>query len=115
MSGTLFLLAIGLLLIGLLALLLRRTESTEDDPFSPACRGSLLASPHFDERRKNLLNRIFGREDWDFVLSQVSKEVQRLFLMERKEIALCWLSEIRHALSCHPRKQIGETPTDAGT
>jgi len=94
MSGSLALLAIGLGLIVLLALLFRRTESTTDERHSPKGLSS-LPSLRFEDRQQYLADRIFGREDWDFALSHASKEIQRLFLRERKKIALFWLSEIR--------------------
>lgn len=97
MTGTFTLLAIGLLLIGLLAILLRRTESVDDEGFSRLSNDdSFTGSLRFEERRKDIVERIFGREDWDFVVSQGSKELLRLFLFERKQLALCWLSEIRN-------------------
>lgn len=95
MSGTLALVAIGLLLIGLLVALLRRTESAADDSFPRPLSHSSLASLKFEERRKDILDRVFGHEDWDFVRNHGSQENRRLFLMERKKIALFWLSEIR--------------------
>lgn len=96
MIGTLTAFAIGLLLIGLLAVLLRRTESVADERFSHPLDDSLPASLRFQERRQDIVDRIFGREDWEFVLRQDSIELRRLFLFERKQIALFWLSEIRH-------------------
>jgi len=96
MTGTFTLLAIGLLLIALLAVLLRRTESVEDERFSQLSNDSFSGSLRFEERWKDIVERIFGREDLDFVVSQGSKELLRLFLSERKRIALCWLSEIRN-------------------
>ena len=97
MTGTFTLLAIGLLLIALLAILLRRPESVDDEGFSQLSNDdSFTGSLRFEERRKDIVERIFGREDWDFMVSQGSKELQRLFLFERKHIALCWLSEIRN-------------------
>jgi|ERR1051325_661923 hypothetical protein len=95
MNETLTLLVIGLLLLGLLTVLLRRTESTRDEGFAQSNDSSLAASLRFQDRRKEILDRIFGREDWDFVLSQGSKEARRLFLMERRKLALSWLTEIR--------------------
>ena len=95
MSGTVALVAVGLLLIGLLAVLLRRPEPSADDYFSPSEGCSFLPSLKFEDRRKDILDRIFGHEDWDFVLNHGSKEIRRRFLMERKKIALFWLSEIR--------------------
>ena len=95
MSGTLGLLGIGLLLIVLLVLLLRRSGPASDDPHSISVGGSSVDTLRFEDRRKELLDHIFGPGDWSFVLNHASKDVQRLFLRERKEIALYWLSEIR--------------------
>jgi len=95
MSETLILLAIGLLLFGLLTVLLRRTESTGDERFTQSYDGSLPALLRFEDRRKEILERIFGSEDWNFVLGHASREIRQLFLFERKQIALSWLSEIR--------------------
>ena len=95
MSGTLALVAIGLLLIGLLGALFRRTEPTADDFFHQSQNHWSLSSVKFEDRRKDILDRLFGCEDWHFVLNHGSKKVQQLFLLERKKIALCWLSEIR--------------------
>jgi hypothetical protein len=94
-SGTLALLVIGLLLAGLLAVLFRRTEPSADDCFSPSEGFSFLSSVKFEDRRKEILDRIFGHEDWEFVLNHGSREIRRLFLIERKKTALYWLSEIR--------------------
>jgi hypothetical protein len=96
MTATLVLLAIALLLIGLLVFLFRRPELTlspgsslePDTELSSAC-GS------FEEGCGELIERIFGSDDVDFVLSNAPKEVQRLFLSERKDLALYWLSHIR--------------------
>jgi len=94
-SGTLAFVAIGLLLIGLLGALLRRNESAAQDSFALPHTYSSFPSLKFEERRKDILDRVFGHEDWDFILNHGSKEIRRLFLMERKKIALSWLSEIR--------------------
>ena len=56
---------------------------------------SLLPSAQFADRWKEQLERIFGREDWDFIRIRASKQVQRLFLRERKAIALAWISQLR--------------------
>jgi len=94
-SGTLAFVAIGLLLIGLLGALLRRNESAAQDSFALPHTYSSFPSLKFEERRKDILDRVFGHEDWDFILNHGSKEIRRLFLIERKKIALSWLSEIR--------------------
>ncbi len=95
MSGTLGFVAIGLLLIGLLGALLRRSKSAADHSFALPQTYSSFPSLKFEERRKDILDRVFGHEDWDFILNHGSKEIRRLFLLERKKIALSWLSEIR--------------------
>jgi len=91
MSGTVGLLGIGFLLMVVLVFLLRKSESASGHPQWSASDNS----SQFEDRRSELLDCIFGPDDWTFVLNQASKDVQRLFLRERKEIALYWLSEIR--------------------
>jgi hypothetical protein len=95
MSGTLPLLGTGIILIALLVyLLFRRGAEVEDVSWLPDGK-LLLPSAQFEDRRKEQLERIFGREDWDFIRSSTSEEVQRLFLRERREIALAWISQLR--------------------
>jgi hypothetical protein len=96
-NGTLALLAIGFVLIVLLGYIFRSSESApavDSSDLLAAKRAPAVCLPS-EERGKELLDRIFGSEDWEFVLSRAPKEVQRLFLRERKEIAFCWLAEIR--------------------
>jgi hypothetical protein len=95
MSETLALLAIGLLLLFGLLSPLRQTESTGDERLGQSLEDSSAAAVRFADRRKEILSRIFDGDDWDFVVGHASKEIRRLFLYERKKIALCWLSEIR--------------------
>src|SRR5258708_31888757 len=91
MSGPVGLLGIGFRLLAVMVFLLRKSESASGDPQWLASDNS----SQFEDRRNELLDCIFGPDDWTFVLNQASKDVQRLFLRERKEIALYWLSEIR--------------------
>src|SRR5437868_14065660 len=97
MSATVSLFAIALFLIALLVLLLRRSEPTLSSELVPLGSDDDTSnlSKGFGERREELLDRIFGPNDWDYVLSRASKQVQRLFLKERKEIAFCWISDMR--------------------
>src|SRR5882724_2630475 len=97
MSGALILLAIALLLIALLSLLLRRSDVASSPDASPLVSGAAAPGAYqsFEERRGELLDRVFGPDDWEFVLHHSPKHVQRLFLQERKEIAFYWLSQIR--------------------
>ena len=97
MTGTVTLLAV--LLIVLLGFLLNRSgraDGAVNDVRLPV-----------EDRRKELLDRMFGPDDWEFILRRAPKDVQRLFLKERKEIAFCWLSEIRSGAKAAMRIHIG--------
>lgn len=95
MSEALTLLAVGFLLVALLVYLLRRREREPDDVSWLQEGNSARPSVQFEDRQKEQLDRIFGREDWDFIRNSTSRRVQRLFLKERKGIALSWLSQLR--------------------
>lgn len=58
--------------------------------------GSISAVAPGSEKCDEVLDRIFGPEDADFIRNQTSEEVQRLFIKERKALAFLWLSEIRN-------------------
>jgi hypothetical protein len=45
--------------------------------------------------RRDLGERIFGPEDWDFVLCETPSEIQRMFQRERTVLALAWLRRTR--------------------
>jgi hypothetical protein len=93
MTGTIIPIAAGFLLLALLVLLVRRSQPQTSGSFDST---RSLAVPQFEEGRQEILERIFGPGDWDFIRSHASKEVQRLFLRERKQLACWWLSEIRN-------------------
>lgn len=95
MSQALILLAIGFLLVASLVYLLRRREAEADDVSWLQEGNSARPSAPLEDRKKEQVDRIFGREDWDFIRSGTSTRVQRLFLRERKGIALSWLSQLR--------------------
>lgn len=95
MSETLTLLAIGFLLVASLVYLLRRRGAEEEDARWFRDRDSAIPAAQFEDRQKDQLDRIFGCEDWDFIRNSTSSRVQRLFLKERKGIALSWLSQLR--------------------
>lgn len=42
-----------------------------------------------------VVQRIFAREDLDFVSATCSNETRELFLRERRKIALCWIAQVR--------------------
>jgi hypothetical protein len=96
-SGILSLSAVALLLIGLLVSLLGRSEATLSSDLPPLGSDDELSNAYesFEDCRGELLDRMFGPDDWDFVLSRAPKQVQRLFLNERKELARYWVSHVR--------------------
>lgn len=96
MNETLTLLAIGFALIVLLVFLLRRRDPEADNDSSLADAYSALSSPSFGERQKQVLERVFGQEDWDFVRRKASRQVQEKFLRERRGIALFWIAQVRN-------------------
>ena len=93
MSEALVLIATGLFLVGLLIFLLRRTELATAERFG-ASKGP-IPFRRYDDRRAAVVDQIFGAADWHFVRAHASKQIQGLFLKERRRIALCWLSEVR--------------------
>ncbi|HEY6129243.1 MAG TPA: hypothetical protein VIW23_13780 [Candidatus Acidoferrum sp.] len=97
MSGILSLFAVALLLMGTLALLQRRSETTLSFDLSPVGSDGELSNGYgsFEDCGGELLDRLFGPDDWDFVLRRAPKQVQRLFLSERKDLARYWLFHVR--------------------
>lgn len=85
-------LALALLLLGLLLLWLRSSQARAPDPFKARVALTVLqlAVPP-----RALAERIFALEDWDFISNQTPRQVQRLFLTERRQVALAWLRETR--------------------
>jgi hypothetical protein len=43
----------------------------------------------------DLVERIFARDDLDFVSATCSNETRELFLRERRKTALCWIAQVR--------------------
>jgi hypothetical protein len=95
MIGTVTLLVIGFVLVGLLIFLLRRSEPMPDGTSRPRDGSQSAGPPPFEVSREEVLDRIFGAGDWDFIQDDAPKGVRRLFLAERKKLAFCWLAEIR--------------------
>jgi len=61
-----------------------------------------------------VLERIFQREDSDFIARQHSRGAQELFCRERKRLAYLWLRQIRHEIA-HVRRfhtEIARKSTD---
>src|SRR5216684_6525240 len=61
------------------------------EPLTPR---HLLGSRSIGSRR-DLGERIFGPQDWDFVLRETPSQIQRMFHRERTVLALAWLRRTR--------------------
>ena len=48
---------------------------------------------------RDLGERVFGPEDWDFVLSETTWEIHRMFQRERTVLAIAWLRRTRFQVS----------------
>lgn len=57
-----------------------------------------LDSLQFGLLPNDLVERIFAREDLEYVLSAARPEVQSLFLADRKNIALAWVGRVHSAV-----------------
>jgi hypothetical protein len=57
-----------------------------------------LDSLQFGLLPSDLVERIFAREDLEYVLSAARPDVQSLFLLDRKKIALAWVGRVRSAV-----------------
>jgi hypothetical protein len=54
-----------------------------------------------------LVDRIFAREDLEYVESNTAKEIRELFMEERKIVALSWVSRVRKQILSLKRFHLG--------
>lgn len=104
MFQLLFFLIIGVLLFAFLFLLARRGRAEGGARALVGARQALCTLrsellPH------NLVDRIFARDDLDYVLSLRSPSAETVFFTQRKRIALMWVdriqAQIRHLRHLH--------------
>lgn len=88
-------LAFGVLLLALVLLLLRRTAPSRMDTQQSLDEEAHEAAPHLRPFPLHLGDRLFGLEDWEFVVRQKSPELKRQFLQYRTALALAWLRAAR--------------------
>jgi len=98
MIGTLVFIALGVILFTtlLVALLLREQPETSL-AFEGGQTGesrTIFAALNLSLPSRLLADRIFARDDWDFVCRE-SPSVEQAFLQERKKVALLWLKDTR--------------------
>ncbi len=98
MTETVIFLSVGLGFLAALMLWVGRTATPAPASEAAEKAQEVLAAAQLELPSRALGERIFALEDCEFVARQVSGELQRQFLRERKAIALCWLSRTRKAL-----------------
>jgi len=94
-----------LLLVVLVVFALRQGSTARDIHASSEFPGDPRHSGEFEVCPPELVARIFSREDWALILQTHSPSLERLFLQERKRIALLWVrqtsSDIRQVMQNH--------------
>jgi hypothetical protein len=93
-TGMLILIALGILLIAVLARMLWQSEPKAKD-LQLDCSREATARFHCLQEHDRIVERIFGDEDWNFLRHRVPSEIRRSFLKQRREMAFCWLTLIR--------------------
>src|SRR5437879_10074945 len=93
------LLVITLLVLALSVYWFRRSSdhSITRVEFSEA--ESALTSLQWQILPSGSVGRIFASEDCDFISSQTTRDVQRLFQQERKALAISWLRQTRKQIA----------------
>ncbi len=105
MIGLISALTVSLLLLIALVLVLRQGSTPQDIHSFSEFPGDPRHSGEFQVFPPELVARIFSREDWELILQTHSPSLERLFLQERKRIALLWVrqtsNDIRQVMRNH--------------
>jgi hypothetical protein len=94
MIGLISALTVGLLLLTALVVFALKQGSTARDNLSISeFPGDPRQSGKFEACPPELIARVFSREDWEFISQTHSPFLERLFLQERKRVALVWVRQ----------------------
>jgi len=55
----------------------------------------------------DMVGRIFAKQDFDYVMSETTGDVQKLFLEERQRLALSWVGQVRRQIVSLRRFHLG--------
>ncbi len=99
MSYLVSFLSIALLLLILLIFWVQRAIASSRGGELPEVERDLTAL-QFELPPRTLVERIFAPQDWEFVSRQAPPQIQRMFLKERRAIALLWLRQTRRQAAC---------------
>jgi hypothetical protein len=92
--GLIFFLLIGAALLLSLFLLARRTVRAEGTARALVDARQALHALQGELLPPGLVERIFAKQDFNFVTSSTSRQVQALFMQERKKVAVCWAQQV---------------------
>ena len=95
MMGAWPFLVLGLILLILVILLLHRAIPSDRDPAQSSEDGETQVALFVESFPRQLADRLFGSEDWEFMAKQESRPLKRLFLQQRTALALSWLRGAR--------------------
>jgi hypothetical protein len=98
MITLIFFLLIAAGLLVLLIALSRRNPSAEGSAQALLEARNALQKLTLGLLPADFVEQIFARQDLDYVTANASKEIQQLFVDERKKIALAWVSEIHQQI-----------------
>ena len=95
MSELFIFLAIGIGFLILLLIWLLRSAVPPVDKTGLYEAQAVLTTVQVELPPRALGERIFSPQDWDFISTHASPGIQRVFLQERKALALSWLKQTR--------------------
>ena len=101
-------LTVGLVLSSsLLFLMMRRAPRPEGGSGALVEARQALNSLQAGLLPPELIARIFAKEDLEYVLGETPKQIQDMFLEERKKTALCWVNQVRTQVISLKRFHLG--------
>ena len=87
--------ASGLGFLGLLIFWASRTVRSTVDPKQYSEVQQALTEVQLEMPPKIIGAKIFSEEDWSFIRTHTDPPIQRIFLEERKALAISWLRQVR--------------------
>jgi hypothetical protein len=94
--GLVFFLAIGAGLLVLLFVLARRVPAPEGSAQALVEAQRALETLQSGLLPPELVERIFARDDLNFIAANAPRSIREVFLRERKQIALAWSNRVRN-------------------
>jgi hypothetical protein len=95
MIALVFFLLIGAALLFFLLLLIRQASRAEGSAQALVEAKQALQTLQGELLPPVLVERIFAKQDFEFIASSTPPRVRELFMRERKRVAICWARQIR--------------------